>query len=871
MEYTADGSVWVLHKNGELSFVKNDTIKSLGYKHDTILSLTKSEDEVFALTKQSVIALKSKKSKYKNLLSNKQILNIQGDNVFAYSHDSLICISAKGRTLLTVDYFDKKQQVLTINGKHIALGQRSITVLKDQTVIKKIMLPNDITFGKVLNGNLFVGTASKLIEYKITENITLVNEYGFPLDRQNFSISDVIFDKEKTLWISTKGGGVFKLPKEHFPLLEGKAVSLTQVSAFNNTPRLVYDNQVVELGEQNKMLYRHYTSGLNCYYKKSFGEQWIGEKSGLSIIVPGAAFAYAFKEMRGKNIIDVFPYGLKMVVVTSKTIYAYNPANNGFEKFIDDPKFEPYTTIKKDSIVYIMGKGNVYKVDENGIQPFFSESYDEIKNLTFTSLAIKNKKFYLGTLEKGIIEYTKGLKPTFIYNEDFPSEQIISLGIIDNQFWCATPIGLVKMNLEKRTYDFYDQSYFNNINFISTATISIDNKLYMPANEGLIEINPYFFVSSDLPDVNLESFLANGEFVSLSTDKSFPYNEKPLSFSFSSNSLKSEVYYQYRLLGLDSTWSDPTNQKSIVYSRLPAGEYTFQVRTASLNSNSVGKILEQTFSINLPIYKTAGFWIVIILIILGVVFLYYFTRIIRLRKQRKLLKEEVERKTFELSAEKKKIEQFSYSLSHDLKNPINNIKGLVEIMEENQSGEDVVKMLSDAANQLETKISRSLDAIKKVHEKSSVKPINIKDKLEEVEKSLLFLIKGSKATIEKDIRVETFIQEDTLLESILYNLISNAIKYKHPERKPIIEIKTDRVGEFKRIHILDNGIGIDLKKEDDLFSIFKRVNEQKDVEGTGLGLYMIKQMIELRGGKIEVESQPQLGSKFLVYLKDLKD
>ena len=66
LEYTADGSVWVLHKNGELSFVKNDTIKSLGYKHDTILSLTKSEDEVFALTKQSVIALKSKKSKYKN-------------------------------------------------------------------------------------------------------------------------------------------------------------------------------------------------------------------------------------------------------------------------------------------------------------------------------------------------------------------------------------------------------------------------------------------------------------------------------------------------------------------------------------------------------------------------------------------------------------------------------------------------------------------------------------------------------------------------------------------------------------------------------------------------------------------------------------
>lgn len=871
LKVSEDGAVWVLHKNGEVSYSKNDSVLSLGYSLDTITYLYKINNELLGLTNTKILSLKDKKVKYNSLL-NKRILGITDKGIYAYQRDSLILISSNGNKFVSLDFLDKKEQILIVNNKTIGLGNRSITIFGTNP-LQKMFLPEEIIFGKNINNQLYLATRNKLFVFDVNDEITQKQVYEIPLDRQDYSVSDVFLDEEQTLWISTKGGGVFKLGQQHFPILESKNLPLNQVSLLKESTVLVYDNQVWDI-VQNRMLYRHYTTGLNTYHRKTNGEQWIGEKIGLSIIVPGAPFAYAFKEMKGKNIIDIFPANNLMIIVSNKAVYSYDPMKNSFEAYIKDKNFEPHSTVKTKETVYLLGRGNIYRFDGNSIASIFSSITDEFEKLTFTSIAFKDGIYYLGTLEKGILTYSKGGKPKSMFLEDdFPSDQITSLGIIKNQLWAATPIGLIKISFNDNSYELYDQSYFNNIDFISSTTYIKDQHLYIPSSEGLVSVNPDLFESNELPAVNLESFLANGEFVTNDSKRTFPYNEKPISFNFSSTSLKSEVYYQYRLLGMDSTWSTPTNQKNVVYNRLPAGEYTFQVRTTGLHSNATGEILEESFSINLPLYKTIGFWFVVVLVILSLVFMFYFTRIIRLRRQKKFLKEEVEKKTFELSAEKKKIEQFSYSLSHDLKNPINNIKGLIEVMEDGgQSNEEVVTMLNDAANQLEYKINKSLEAIKKANEKSNIRAINIREKLEEVEQSLSFLIKKSKAVIEKDIRVDTFIHEDTLLESVLYNLISNAIKYKHPERKPIVEIKTDRVGEYKRIHVLDNGIGIDLKKEGEaLFSIFKRVDEQKEVEGSGLGLYMIKQMIELRGGKIEVESQPQLGSKFLVYLKDLKD
>ena len=104
------------------------------------------------------------------------------------------------------------------------------------------------------------------------------------------------------------------------------------------------------------------------------------------------------------------------------------------------------------------------------------------------------------------------------------------------------------------------------------------------------------------------------------------------------------------------------------------------------------------------------------------------------------------------------------------------------------------------------------------------------------------------------------------IESIFFNLISNAIKYRHPQRTPSITIKSSAENGYLRVSFTDNGLGIDMGKfKDSMFNLYKRFHMH--VEGKGLGLYLVKTQIIALGGKIEVESTPEIGSTFNVYFK----
>jgi len=102
------------------------------------------------------------------------------------------------------------------------------------------------------------------------------------------------------------------------------------------------------------------------------------------------------------------------------------------------------------------------------------------------------------------------------------------------------------------------------------------------------------------------------------------------------------------------------------------------------------------------------------------------------------------------------------------------------------------------------------------------------------------------------------------LESILLNLISNAIKYSHPDRKPEVEISANQNGEETILTISDNGIGLDLDKYgDDLFGMYKTFHSNKNSKG--IGLYITKNQVESLGGRIKVDSKPGKGTSFTIY------
>jgi signal transduction histidine kinase len=105
------------------------------------------------------------------------------------------------------------------------------------------------------------------------------------------------------------------------------------------------------------------------------------------------------------------------------------------------------------------------------------------------------------------------------------------------------------------------------------------------------------------------------------------------------------------------------------------------------------------------------------------------------------------------------------------------------------------------------------------------------------------------------------------LDSILINLVSNAIKYRHPGRRPVIQIKSEKVENYICLSVRDNGLGLnlDLNKEK-LFSLYSRFHHH--VEGKGMGLYLVKTQVVSLGGRIEVESEIDRGTTFKIFLKD---
>lgn len=238
----------------------------------------------------------------------------------------------------------------------------------------------------------------------------------------------------------------------------------------------------------------------------------------------------------------------------------------------------------------------------------------------------------------------------------------------------------------------------------------------------------------------------------------------------------------------------------------------------------------------------------------------------------KLKQTELEREQLikELSNKYNELMQFNYIVSHNLRSPVANILGLSNLFTMPGRTETekikIIEHMQQSANKMDSLIkdlnnilsSRSLINIKK--EKVQIKPL-LKSIMHSLEKQIL----------ESRVQFRIHINDNasglftvkTYLESIFYNLINNAIKYRAKERKPIIDINTKKIDNVLQITISDNGIGIDMKKHGQyLFGLYKRF--YLEVEGKGLGLHMVKTQIETLGGAISVESEINKGTSFTI-------
>jgi two-component system CheB/CheR fusion protein len=214
------------------------------------------------------------------------------------------------------------------------------------------------------------------------------------------------------------------------------------------------------------------------------------------------------------------------------------------------------------------------------------------------------------------------------------------------------------------------------------------------------------------------------------------------------------------------------------------------------------------------------------------------------------------------------LDHFIHAASHDLLAPLSNIETSINIMNKIALSDEKVHSFLDIINTSIKKfrvLITDIATIAKVESDMVVmEMVDIDEIINNIEWSLENKIRDSHTTINKNLEVKQLLFSKKNLRSIVYNLVSNAIKFKR-EESPVLIIHTWKEGDNIVLSVQDNGIGIPKGGIDKIFDMYGRLNQ--DVEGHGIGLYLAKKIINAAGGNIIVESEPGIGSIFKIFLK----
>jgi two-component system, chemotaxis family, CheB/CheR fusion protein len=245
----------------------------------------------------------------------------------------------------------------------------------------------------------------------------------------------------------------------------------------------------------------------------------------------------------------------------------------------------------------------------------------------------------------------------------------------------------------------------------------------------------------------------------------------------------------------------------------------------------------------------------------------------RAKEQLSLINLELSDKNEKLLVTNSDLDNFIYTASHDLKAPVSNIEGLINTLEHTSMKDEndvkyILGLIKESIRRFQDTI-QDLTQIVKIQRSAEedVKEIDIPEIVNDAKLSIREMIDHSKARIKLDFENDAIIKFSRKnFRSIIYNLISNAVKYRSPERVPEIHIRTEKQDGFVILCVKDNGLGFKSDQKEKMFTMFKRFHDH--VEGTGVGLYIVKRIVDNAGGKIEVESKEGEGTEFRIYFKN---
>ncbi len=809
-----------------------------------------------------------------NSLSHRAVWDIE-------ENQSLLWIATDGGG---IDIFNPETKKF-IHNKHNLQNKYSIS---DDAILSLYKDPaNTIWIGTANSGiNYFNPWQDKFRHYSH-------NPFN-PNSLNNNFVWSIYQDENEELWVGTKGG------------LNRFSKDRNQVKHYlhdkNNPNSLSHDE-------------------VSAIYKGHAGNLWIGTNGGGLNRFDRETEQFTIYQhdpdnndsLHSNHILSIFEDQAQILWLgTRDGLERFNPKTGIFHHFLHNP--EQINSLSNSIVSYIYedSEGILWIGTDGGLNKFnreteqfthyqhdkqdpFSLSHDEISSI----YEDKSGTLWIGTTGGGFNRFDKATGKFHAYRQqDGLANDIIYSILEDKQghLWMASNQGLSHFEPKTeqfRNYDILDGLQSNEFNY--AAYKSPTGELFFGGINGFnsfyygeVKNNPY------IPPIAITNFQLFNQTVNFGTDSplqqainqtqkiTLSYKQTFFSFQFAAlNFIKpTKNRYAYQLEGLDENWNQVGDRRYAHYTNVSHGNYIFKVKGS--NNDGIWNELGTSIQITIlpPPWKTWWAYTLYVLTLLTIIASYIWKQKLKLAAKQRELEQEREIAT-QLKEMDRLKDEFLANTSHELRTPLNGIIGIAESLVDGATGELSIEtnknltMIVSSGRRLLNLVNDILDFAKlqKKEFDLQLKAVDIKMVSEIVLNLTQPLIANKPVQLHNAMETNLPLvhADENRLQQILYNLVGNAIKFTEKGTitlsTKILNIKSETDVDSQQsvaITVSDTGIGIPENKLDSIFEAFEQADGStaRVYGGTGLGLAVTQQLVQLHNGQISVNSKVGIGSDF---------
>lgn len=765
---------------------------------------------------------------------------------------------------------------LYLEGKHgetILIGS-DIVIIDDQVVldgllIKRVMVDNE--------GSLWIGTLSEGLYQIRKSSFTNISPQDIPGLTNVYSI---IQDRNQSIWACSFSNGIYRISDDQHRMFTS---SNTQLE--NNFCKVVFedDDGTIYAGLNDEGLWMftngdwrrladfdalagNFSRSVEAMHRK--GNQLFVSSFNSLLLYENGRFRY-FDDARPRELsgIQVFREDSKGV------IYAGTEAN-GLSR-IDGTTYRSYSTV--DGVL-----------NSNTIRDVFLQSDDTLwvvnESVGLNRIVIDQHGDVISSVS---VTVSDGLPQNSLHR------------LIDDGFgylWISGNSGIMRISRNELN-DFADGdiaelrvlSFNENDGMInreanggvqSAGVQTSDGRLWFPNQAGITIINPFDFSADyglDVPPPVFETIeLADGNLFIRDVDEIIiPLHQRDLRVNFAVPNFVNQdrLIFTYFLEGVNERWQDATQFRQAVFTGVPPGRHTLRIRSQFIG----GEPVESSIILIIPpsFYETTWFGLFVVLGIIGILYTGFRIRIRSMEDTERKLQQRVNLQTEELQKAAEEKQRFFTGITHELKTPLSLIIGpLDDLMDDSIDSNDKqlssrLSMMQRNSYRLKNLVDQILDVSKLNADAVSLtlQPIDLVQFTRQIIGQFQSHLEQERISVDipsTEFSERLYVDREAW-ERIIINLMSNAIKFS-PAGSTITLSFIEKDASVE-VRIKDEGPGIKPEHHQKIFDYLYQVEGAKASEGTGIGLFLVKGLVEQMGGSISLRSEKSDGTEFIVSLK----